>query len=136
MRGPVRHRLAEAADAAAESRDATARDLGRRVTLEPLSIVVATRSHLFADIATRSHLFADISCAELLCGTVTRSFIVDTTKGVRDHSRTHARLTPRSGSSDALYTGTAVCGVPSFSTARELPVSARRRVLPRSGTGA
>jgi hypothetical protein len=42
---------AEAADAAAEPRDATARELGRRVTLEPLSIFVATRSHLFADIS-------------------------------------------------------------------------------------
>ena len=58
MRGPVRHRVAEAANAAAESRGTTGREFGRRVTLEPLSIVVATRSHLFADI----------SCAGLLCG--------------------------------------------------------------------
>jgi hypothetical protein len=50
----VRRRIgqgsAEAADAAAEPSDASEREL-ECVTLEPLSIFVATRSHLFADIS-------------------------------------------------------------------------------------
>ena len=50
VRRRIRQGSAEAADTAAEPSDAGERDV-ECVTLEPLSIDVATRSHLFADIS-------------------------------------------------------------------------------------
>ena len=85
-------------NAAAESRGATAREFGRRVTLEPLSIVVATRSHLFADI----------SCAGLLCGKANHATLprrnrarrvsfrpVDVGRGIAASVRTSRNYRPR-----------------------------------------